>query len=750
MTLMVAEERAQTVLVMSKALVWAPSPLVFAMEFVIVMISPDKLPVSANNDPFPSRPPLQDAHPVQVSTNPAVRTPEPPRRPVVMISPPQVPVRPHMLPAIVPEASKDSQPIPMYADAFIATPEPAELAVQVMTVLVLVDQVPVASDSHPPRASPALQCAKPILMIADAAVPSPEPATRLVVVVATPQVPVSADSPPVPLVISVQGAQAVPVDTNTTEASPDPFMSSMKGMVVMVLPPQMPVLSDNSPAVTVPSPVASPAVQMSTNAAIFAPEPTRGSVVLVFAPHAPIRSDPPPMAIVIPLENAQSVLMMADAPEAAPDPTMTPVKLVSVVILTPETPHPAGKNPASTSPPVEVARTIQMVPNPAESSPSPHGPFVVMVPTVKVPVGAHPAPTALMVTVQGPQPIPVYANAPEPAPDPLVATVKTVVVCVASHQVPIASDHHPLVAGPALVNAQAVQVPTNSAVPAPEPSAWAIVVVFLPHVPIGANAFPAPLVVAPQMTPTIKVVPNATVAAPRPTGPSMEAMVVVVAPVEMPVAPNLDPSRSSPALVRSVSVEVTPDTSVLAPEPAGSLVVVILPPHAPVGPDSTPMPLNIPVNNPETIAVNTNPSVRAPRSSNLAVEPMVVIVAANQVPISSNDDPLRTGPPVLDPLAIQVSCNPTVASPTPSIGLVELVAANHVPIRAHAAPVTLIVAVQHTESVEMETNSAVPTPSPLVTSMQSMVVVIAAPQMPVAAHADPARAGPSFQCTMAV
>jgi hypothetical protein len=72
------------------------------------------------------------------------------------------------------------------------------------------------------------------------------------------------------------------------------------------------------------------------------------------------------------------------------------------------------------------------------------------------------------------------------------------------------------------------------------------------------------------------------------------------------------------------------------------------------------------------------------------------------------------------------------------------------PVRAHAAPVALVIAIQGAQAVEVHTDAPVPSPSPLSAAMHAVVVVIATPQVPVAANLHPARTGPAPQDAQAV
>ena len=81
---------------------------------------------------------------------------------------------------------------------------------------------------------------------------------------------------------------------------------------------------------------------------------------------------------------------------------------------------------------------------------------------------------------------------------------------------------------------------------------------------------------------------NAPVAAPDPSGPAVQAMVVMVPTVEMPILPHNAPMSAVPALVNAQAVQMATDATVPSPEPSGSLVIVVATMQVPVGTDVTP------------------------------------------------------------------------------------------------------------------------------------------------------------------
>jgi len=162
------------------------------------------------------------------------------------------------------------------------------------------------------------------------------------------------------------------------------------------------------------------------------------------------------MALVIAIQGAQPVEMNANAPEPAPFPTMTAMKVMVVIISTPQVPVTADIHPTRAGPTPQDAQAIQMSTNASSSAPEPSRSSIVAVTPPQVPVGTHATPMALVVAIQGAQPVQVHANAPEPAPSPSVAAVQVMVVIIATPQVPVAADLHPARAGPSPQDAQAV------------------------------------------------------------------------------------------------------------------------------------------------------------------------------------------------------------------------------------------------------------------------------------------------------
>jgi len=150
--------------------------------------------------------------------------------------------------------------------------------------------------------------------------------------------PVRADTAPVALVIAVQRSQPVQVHTNAPEPTPAPLGPTMQVVIVVVLAPQMPIRTNVVPAMTVPPAEDAQAIQVTSNTAVPAPEPSVRLVIMVPAPQVPVGSHTTPVTLVIPVKCSQTVEMDTNAPESAPGPPVATVQMVIVIIATPQVP----------------------------------------------------------------------------------------------------------------------------------------------------------------------------------------------------------------------------------------------------------------------------------------------------------------------------------------------------------------------------------------------------------------------------
>jgi len=209
----------------------------------------------------------------------------------------------------------------------------------------------------------------------------------------------------------------------------------------------------------------------------------------------------------------------------------------------------------------------------------------------------------------------------------------------------------------------------DATVSSPEPAVCPIVVVAPPQMPVGPHTAPMPLIVAVEGPVAVQVDSDAPVTTPRPSSSTMKPMVVTVALVQMPVSTHAYPLCSSPALVNAQAIQMTPNPSELTPEPPRPFVIMITTPQMPVGSHIPPMTLMITVELPSAVQVHTNASIPAPTPLGATMEAVVVMIAAVQLPESSNDHPLCTSPSPLDAHAVQVASDSAISAPRPSFGL---------------------------------------------------------------------------------
>jgi len=199
-----------------------------------------------------------------------------------------------------------------------------------------------------------------------------------------------------------------------------------------------------------------------------------------------------------------------------------------------------------------------------------------------MPVGPNSTPTALMISVQCTESVQVHANASVTSPGPPSASMKAMIIMIPPVQVPVAAHLHPASTSPALQNPQAIQVPSNSPSATGEPSRCPVIVVAPVQVPVRTHASPVTLVIPVERSQTILVHTNTPEPSPAPLSPAVKAMVVMIASPQMPVSADLDPARTSPALLNPQPVQMTAKTSECTPTPAIWFVVFIVPPLVPV------------------------------------------------------------------------------------------------------------------------------------------------------------------------
>jgi len=127
----------------------------------------------------------------------------------------------------------------------------------------------------------------------------------------------------------------------------------------------------------------------------------------------------------------------------------------------------------------------------------------------------------LVVPVQDAQAVSVDTDATVGPPAPLVLAVQVMIVVISPVQCPVLAHNHPLGPSPSLEDAQAIQVTSNTTVPAPEPASSSVVVISTVQMPVGAHVLPAIVPEAAQDSQAVQMHTNATVPTPEPTEPTM-------------------------------------------------------------------------------------------------------------------------------------------------------------------------------------------------------------------------------------
>jgi hypothetical protein len=335
----------------------------------------------------------------------------------------------------------------------------------------------------------------------------------------------------------------------------------------------------------------------------------------------------------------------------------------------------------------------------------------------------------------------------------LRAAVEAVVVFVFTIQVPVASHSDPSGTSPPSVDTVAVLVTADSLVAtSPEPTRSLVVVVFLPQLPNTSDTTPFALVIAEEVSASIAVNADTTVVVgPTPLRATVKAMIVPVPAVKMPVASHIYPARASPLAQQSVAVLMPANTLVSAsPEVPGRLVVMVALPQVPIGSDIAPLSLIIALENAPTIPMHTNALVTSPTPALPSMKAVVVVVALVEMPVRTNLVPACAIPAPENAQAIEVTPDSACATPEPPAWFEVFVTTIEVPISTNILPTTLIVAVEAAMPIKVHTNAFIATPTPLGATMQAMIVFVTAVEFPVTAAISPLRAIPSPICAPAV
>jgi len=380
---------------------------------------------------------------------------------------------------------------------------------------------------------------------------------------------------------------------------------------------------------------------------------------MVSLPHVPVCPYTTPTALIVAVQYPQAIQVVANSAELAPSPLSASVHTVVVMIATPEMPVAAHVVPAPAVPSTEGSQSVQMAPYPAVFTPEPARSFVVPIPAVEMPIRAYLAPVALVISVQRTQPVLMVANAAEATPAPLGPTMVLVVVVIAANESPVGADGDPVTTIPSTEDSLTIEMPVHALGASPEPSSRPVVVVLLPHVPVRSDMDPAVVPESSQDTAAVEVVTNPAITSPGPAVAAMEAVPVVVASDEMPIAPNCDPLLAIPTAENSQAVEVPADAALAAPEPAPWTVEVILLPEVPVRSNLLPL-----VQDSSPVEVMANAPVLTPSPLRCAFASTALeVIATIHDPLLGDHPPRLASPPPVLLQPVEVSSHSFSATP---------------------------------------------------------------------------------------
>jgi len=735
-----------TVQLTANTLVTTPTPLILAMETVIIVLSVT-LPKPAYNNPLVTIPSFDDVAPVQIAADPLVLAEECSASAVEVVALPQVPIRTNMTPVVVLESAQDLVPVSVNTNSLVLAPKPFGFGL----VVVAFSALPEATCNNPLYACPAPQDLLAVQVPTHTLVCTPHPTRLPVVVIALHTLPEGAYTAPLPLHVAPKNAQTISVQPNAPITSPCSASTAMEFVVELISFEQMPVFTNGDPSDTIPTTTNSLPVEMTVDAAVFAPIPPTRLVIMVLAPHVPIRTDASPMTLVISPTNAMAIQMNADTTVPSPSFAGSAMQLVIVMVAAEEVPVLAHNNPTTTSPTIQDSQAVHVPCNTAIATPTPATRFVIVALLPHLPELADDAPLALDVTPDDAQAVLVDTNAPEASPGLSHSAMQVVAELVLAHAMPVTTNNYPAITCPALQDAQPVQMAPDTPSCTPVPSGCSVIVVLLPQVPVGSDAAPLTLQIAVQGTVTIHVHADALVGSPHPTCLSVFAVVEAITLDALPVASDEHPSCTCPLFVQALPIEVPPNSLVFArPEVPVSTVIMIATEKIPECTDTAPMAVVIRLQDAQTITVKTHAPVRTPDPTLSTMEFVAVMVATNQVPIMTHHNPLHTCPTLEKPVTIQMIANALVPSPGPSTRFVIMVFLPQVPVCTDTLPMTLMVAIQGAQSVSMDSNTSESTPTPTSLPVEAVIKVILLPQMPVASNSDPTGTSPTHVSSQAV
>lgn len=135
--MVVPEQGAEAIAVVPDTAEATPTPLILAMQSMLVKVASPECPIPSNCHPATASPASEHPHLVLVpSDSPCLATPEPPSRSVNTMASPHVPIRPDVTPMTMPEPPQNAKTICDRSNSAVLTPEPSVFAVQTVSVMV--------------------------------------------------------------------------------------------------------------------------------------------------------------------------------------------------------------------------------------------------------------------------------------------------------------------------------------------------------------------------------------------------------------------------------------------------------------------------------------------------------------------------------------------------------------------------------------------------------------------------------------
>jgi hypothetical protein len=141
---------------------------------------------------------------------------------------------------------------------------------------------------------------------------------------------------------------------------------------IVILPVKSEIPSDDAPSFTIPANQSTLTVEVTTHALVPAsPDPTGTTVVIIPPVQMPIRTDATPTSTVIDVQSSKTILVMANATEFSPTPLVSAADFPEMV-ASPQGPIPTDNDPLPASPTSENSQLIQMPANASRlSTPEP-------------------------------------------------------------------------------------------------------------------------------------------------------------------------------------------------------------------------------------------------------------------------------------------------------------------------------------------------------------------------------------------